>query len=133
MDDQSNPSPHTPQKILKPRRLALLATVATLSMAVLVIGTGGYRPLNLPAWTAAAHAAETSQAPAGFADLVAKVKPAVISVRVKIDADRSDAMVQRESQRSDQDQSGSPFEQFFSKRFGFGGPNGQQFGPNGQQ
>jgi serine protease Do len=128
MDDQSNPSHHTPQKILKPRRLALLATVAGISMAVLVVGTGGYRPLNLPAWTAAAHAAETSQTPAGFADLVAKVKPAVISVRVKIDADASNAMVQRESQRSDQDQSGSPFEQFFSKRFGFGGPNGQQFG-----
>jgi serine protease Do len=97
-------------------------------MAVLVVGTSGYQPLNLPAWTASAHAAEASQTPAGFADLVAKVKPAVISVRVKIDADGSNAMVQRESQRSDQDQSGSPFEQFFSKRFGFGGPNGQQFG-----
>src|ERR1700736_2527137 len=119
MDDQSNPSPHTPQQILKPRRLALLATVATLSMAVLVIGTGGYRPLNLPAWTAAAHAAETSQAPAGFGDLVAKVKPAVISVRVKIDDDGGNPMVsERDSDGADPDQSGSPFEQFFSRQFG---------------
>jgi serine protease Do len=129
MDDQSNPSPHTLQKILKPRRRVWLATVAGLGMAALVIGTGGYQ--NLPAWPAAAHAAEASQqAPAGFADLVAKVKPAVISVRVRIEADAGNAMVQRESQRSDQDQSGSPFEQFFSKRFG--GPNGQQFGFGGQ-
>jgi serine protease Do len=129
MDDQSNPTPHTSPKILKPRRRVWLATVAGLGMAALVVGTGGYRPFNLPAWTASAHAAETSsQTPAGFADLVAKVKPAVISVRVKIDADGSDAMVQRESQRSDQDQSGSPFDQFFQKRFGFDGRHGQQFG-----
>ena len=128
MDDQSTPSHHTPQKILKPRRRAWLATVAGLGVAVLVVGAGGYRPLNLPAWTASAHAAETAQTPAGFADLVAKVKPAVISVRVKIDADGSNAMVQREGQRSDQDQSASPFEQFFSQRFGSRGRNGSQFG-----
>jgi len=35
---------------------------------------------------ATANAAESMQRPAGFADLVAKVKPAVISVRVKVDA-----------------------------------------------
>ena len=35
---------------------------------------------------AAASAAESMQRPVGFADLVAKVKPAVISVRVKVDA-----------------------------------------------
>jgi serine protease Do len=132
MDDQSNPSHPTPPKILKPRRRVWLASVAALTMAVLVVGAGGYRPLDLPAWTASAHAAEASQTSAGFADLVAKVKPAVISVRVKIDADGSNGLVsQRESQRSDQDQSGSPFDQFFSKQFGFRGPN-QQFGSGGQ-
>ncbi len=87
MDDQSNNPHHAPRQILKPRRLTLMASVAALSMAVLVVGPGGYRPFNLPAWTASAHAAETTQNPAGFADLVAKVKPAVISVRVKIDED----------------------------------------------
>src|SRR5215469_8638310 len=35
---------------------------------------------------AAANAAEIAQRPAGFADLVEKVKPAVISVRVKVKA-----------------------------------------------
>jgi serine protease Do len=124
MDDQSNTSRRAPRKFLKPRRLALLASVAGLSMAVLVIGPGGYRPLNLPAWTASAQAAETAQAPQGFGDLVAKVKPAVISVRVKIDDDgQNTAVSERDSQGSDPDQSGSPFDQF-SRQFGFGVPNG---------
>jgi serine protease Do len=124
MDDQSNTSHRAPRKFLKPRRLALLASVAGLSMAVLVIGPGGYRPLNLPAWTASAQAAETAPTPQGFGDLVAKVKPAVISVRVKIDDDgQNTAVSERDSQGSDPDQSSSPFDQF-SRQFGFGGPNG---------
>jgi serine protease Do len=124
MDDQSNPSLSAPRKFLKPRRLALLASVAGLSMAVLVVGPGGYRPLNLPAWTASAHAAEAAQAPAGFADLVSRVKPAVISVRVKVDDDAlNTAVSQRGSQGTDPDQSDSPFDQFFSRQFGFRGPS----------
>jgi hypothetical protein len=44
----------------------------------------------MPAWSFAAQAAEpASQPAAGFADLVAKVKPAVISVRVKLDEPQS--------------------------------------------
>jgi serine protease Do len=125
MNDQSNNPDRAQRKILQPRRLALLASVAGLSMAVLVIGPGSYRPLNLPAWTASAHAAETAQTPAGFGDLVARVKPAVISVRVKIDDDGGNAMVsQRDSDGADPDQSGSSLDQFFSRRFGFGVPNG---------
>src|SRR5580698_2318543 len=106
MDHQSNNPHHTPRKILKPRRLALLASVAGLGMAVLLVGPGGFRPFSLPA---AAHAAEMAQNPAGFADLVAKVKPAVISVRVKID-DNGDntALLQRNDQGTDSDQSVSP-------------------------
>jgi len=52
---------------------------------VLLAEPGGFRgAMNLPAWSSSAQAAETiPQHPAGFADLVAKVKPAVISVRVK--------------------------------------------------
>ena len=123
MDDQSNPSHRAARKVLKPRRLALLASVTGLSMAILVIGPGGYRPFNLPAWTASAHAAETNQTTAGFADLVAKVKPAVISVRVKIDGDGDNSPVsQRDDDGSNSDQPGSPFEQF--RQFGFRGQNG---------
>jgi serine protease Do len=125
MNDQSNPSPLAPRKILKPRRLALLASVAGLSMAVLVVGPGGYHALNLPAWTGSAHAAEATQNPnpAGFADLVAKVKPAVISVRVRIDEDADNALVsQHNGEGMNSDQPGSPFDQF-SEQFGFRGPN----------
>jgi serine protease Do len=122
MDQQSNNSHPAPHQILKPRRLTLLASVAALSMAVLVVGPGGYRPFNLPAWTASAQAAETIQNSAGFADLVAKVKPAVISVRVKIDGDAENGAAMQ-NERMDSGQSGSPFEQQF-KQFGFRVPNG---------
>jgi serine protease Do len=115
MHDQPNTPPVAPRKILKPRRLALLASVAGLGVAVLVAGPGGYG-LNLPGFAASAQAAETAQATTGFADLVAKVKPAVISVRVRIDEDAGDAaMIQHESSR-DSDQSGSPFDHFFGSR-----------------
>jgi len=119
MNDQSNTPPVAPRKILRPRRLALLASVAGLSMAVLAAGpVANY----LPVWTASAHAAEaTAQAPAGFADLVGKVKPAVISVRVKIDEDGGNAAVTQRDSDENSDQSGSP-EQFFFKKFR--GPNG---------
>ena len=121
MSDQPNTSPPAPRKILKPRRLVLLASVAGLGIAVLAGGPGGYLPLNLPAWTASAHAAETTtQAPAGFADLVSKVKPAVISVRVKIDQDGGNAAVIQRDSDENSDQSGSPFDRFFRQ---FGGPN----------
>jgi serine protease Do len=122
MNDQSSSSHRAPRKILKPRRLALLASAAGLGMAVLVAGPSGY--LLLPALTASAHAAETAPNTAGFGDLVAKVKPAVISVRVKIDGDADNAAVsQRDGEDMNQDQSGSPFDQF-SQQFGFRGPNG---------
>ncbi|SDT55218.1 Do family serine endopeptidase [Bradyrhizobium canariense] len=122
MNDQTN-TPHlTPRKVLKPRRLALLASAAGLSLAVLAAGPGGYLPFNLPAWTSSAHAAETTQNTPGFADLVAKVKPAVISVRVKIDGDTENgASVQKEGMNSDE--SDSQLDQF-SKQFGFRIPNG---------
>jgi len=73
------------KKGLSARRLALLASAAGLGFAVVVAGPSSYRTLGLPSWTTSAHAADAEHAPAGFADLVAKVKPAVISVRVKIE------------------------------------------------
>ena len=63
MNDQSNTTQHAPGKILKPRRLTLLASAAGLSMAILLVGPGGYRPFNLPAFTASAHAAEDGANP----------------------------------------------------------------------
>jgi serine protease Do len=62
------------------RRLALLASVTGLGAAMLLVG-----PMSFPPSSPAAAASAAEQAPGSFADLVAKVKPAVISVRVKID------------------------------------------------
>src|ERR1041385_1662429 len=83
------PAPHLPQKRrgLSARRIILLATtVAGLGAAALVIApsfnVGGYPSAIAQNLTEQAHRVP---APVGFADIVEKVKPAVISVRVKID------------------------------------------------
>ena len=68
---------------LSMRRLILLATVANLGVAAVVVG--GSPQSFFPALPTAS-AAENAQRPVGFADLVEKVKPAVISVRVKMAA-----------------------------------------------
>jgi serine protease Do len=65
------------------RRLVLLASAAGLAIAAVAAGPSGFKS-NLPAFTTPARA-DSVQPSAGFADVVAKVKPAVISVRVKID------------------------------------------------
>src|SRR5271167_1163635 len=131
-------NPSNPQKprVLNARRVTLLATVAALGGAMLLAGPGGYRPSSL-AWTSTASAAAdtATQHPAGFADLVAKVKPAVISVRVKIEASAAPAMMQENSDDGDDNQQqvpaqpGSPFDKFF-QQFGdqFGQRGGQQSG-----
>lgn len=119
MNDQVNSVKS--RTILRPRRLALLGTVAALGMAVLVAAPGGHSPFNTASFIGPAQAAETAQTPPGFADLVAKVKPAVISVRVKIDQDNDkSAMLQQNRMQSDED---SPLDEF-SRQFGFRFPNG---------
>ena len=72
-------------RALSARRLVLLATVAGLGVAGATIGPNALHQAGPPTY-AAANAAENMQRPVGFADLVAKVKPAVMSVRVKVDA-----------------------------------------------
>ena len=106
--------------VLKPRSLALLGSVAVLGVAVLAAAPGGYSLFNASIVSPARAAEATSQAPIGFADLVAKVKPAVISVRVKIEQSDKNAMLQQNRMDSDEN---APLDQFM-KRFGFGVPNG---------
>ena len=74
---------NSPQrKALKAPRVTLIASVASGMAALLLGAPGGYRNTrHLAAWSSSALAAETMQQ-RGFGDLVAKVKPAVISVRV---------------------------------------------------
>jgi serine protease Do len=100
-------------KVLAARRLTLLASVAGIGVAVM-LGGPGYGSPTPPAVTSPPQAVETVQHPAGFADLVAKVKPAVVSVRVKIDRT---SMSMNENGGDN-----TPFDQFF-RQFGF--DNGQ--------
>jgi len=124
--NQPNP---TKARILPMRRLALLAT----TIAGLAVGGFLVAPTLSP-YAPMAQAQNLSQEaqhlarPSGFADIVEKVKPAVISVRVKM---RVDA----QSTSSDDElpfPKGSPMEKFF-KRFGMpegipNAPRGRQFG-----
>jgi serine protease Do len=122
-------------RALSPRRFVLLATVAALGMGGAAIGTGALHQAGLSTYTAAADSAEIKQRPVGFADLVEKVKPAVISVRVKVKAG-SEMMSFDGEMPSPKN---SPMERFF-RRFGmpeFGMPNDEdmpnhQLRPHGQ-
>src|ERR1700690_4005346 len=120
------PTPDKKSRVLSARRVILLATtIAGLGAAALVVAPG----LNLQGGYPAALAQNLSeqahrlQAPIGFADIVEKVKPAVISVRVKVDGGS-----QTNGLTSDEVPPG--LREFF-RRFGMPDtPNGQQ-GPHG--
>jgi serine protease Do len=110
----------TSRRILKPRRLALLGTVAALGVAVLAVSPAS-TPFGVSSLISPAQATESAATPAGFGDLVSKVKPAVISVRVKIDQDNDNSAMLQQN-RMDQD-GDLPFDQF-SRQFGFRFPDG---------
>ena len=115
------------------RRLILLASVATLGATALLAGSSNH--WQSAAGAVPANAAEFAmQRPVGFAEIVAKVKPAVISVRVKVSASAEPASLQDNRDDGGQRipaQPGSPLDKFF-RQFGdeFGQQFGQQFGPH---
>ncbi len=116
---------------LSAHRLTLLASATGLAIAILAAGPPDYDALSLPSWTTSAHAAGAVQSPAGFADIVTKVKPAVISVRVKIDESaKMTSMNENEEGKANPLQPGSPMEKFF-KQFGFPGMPNEM--PQGKQ
>jgi serine protease Do len=108
-------SVRNPRGFLAARHRALLAGVAGVGAVAVIAGTGIVPQASVPALSTAAYA-QTAARPAGFADLVEKVKPAVISVRVKIDGAQMMTFDGDEPM-----QPGSPFEQFFRR---FGMPDG---------
>jgi serine protease Do len=103
--DTINMTNHDARRPLTARRIVLLATASSLAAAAIFTGAS----LQDARWSSA-HAAEIAQRPAGFADLAEKVKPAVISVRVKTDADAKKAAVDGSSPNSRMEQ--------FLRRFG---------------
>ena len=123
---QSNSHNSDKPKVLMARRLALMASVAALGLAVIVGAPAAYRNLDLSP-IAPAHAAEAQQGPAGFADLVAKVKPAVISVRVRIEESANTNGFGGNGNSNNPFPPGSPMEKFFQQFGGFPNmPQGKQ-------
>ena len=128
MNPSDNPAPKH-RGVLSARRIALLATtIAGLGAAAFVAAPD----FNISAGYPVAHAQNLTEqahklpAPTGFADIVAKVKPAVFSVRVRID-DKGDSGV-----TSDNKQIPPGLRDFF-RRFGMPDmPNGQQGQGQGQ-
>jgi len=116
---------------LRSRRILLLRRAAFLATAITGIGAAALllAPNSLSRFATTAQAQNLTeqvqqlpQKPVGFADIVEKVKPAVISVRVKIDRPVA-------SNNSDEElpfPPGSPFEKFF-RQFGMPHmPNGHE-------
>jgi len=120
-----HPANHLSARVLPLRRLALLATT------IAGVAVGGFLVApSLTPYAPQAQAQDLSREaqqvarPIGFADIVEKVKPAVISVRVKM----------RTAQSSSDEElafpKGSPLEKFF-KRFGM--PEGMPNMPRGRR
>jgi serine protease Do len=80
VSERSAPNSRT----FSPRRIALAASVAGLGATVLFAGPSLAPQSGLGLLAGQAYA-QSLQRPVGFADIVEKVKPAVISVRVKMD------------------------------------------------
>jgi serine protease Do len=101
------------------RKMALMASVVTgLGTAVYGVSpsSGGFDIFGSPAHAQANNAVSSAAQPQGFADVVERVKPSVISVKVTMRERAGDAV-----NKSDDDGSGSPMERFFRQ---FGGPDG---------
>ena len=94
-------------------RLVLLTSVAGIGAIVALGGPMGYGGVQLPAWISSARAADGQQQAAGFADLVTKVRPAVISVRVKMNETSNTADMKSNGEDMRPFMQGSPFEKFF--------------------
>jgi serine protease Do len=118
MNDHTQPS----RRILSARRFGLLATtIAGFGAAAFFVAPGLTPNTAFPAGPAHAQnlsleAQKLPQRPVGFADIVAKVKPAVISVRVKIDRPANSSLSSNENPFPP----GSPMDRFFKR---FGAPN----------
>src|SRR6202049_3026688 len=123
-DLSSLPSYRQPRRsLLSARKFALMASV----VAGLGVAVYGFSPSPGPVdiFSSPAHAQVNNevrqvQKPVGFADIVERVKPSVISVKVNI----NEKVAKDDGANKDDDspfQPGSPMERFFRR---FGGPDG---------
>ena len=130
IDLSSLPSYRAPRRsFLSARRLALMASV----VAGLGVAVYGFGPSSGPVdiFSTSAHAQVNNEVskvaqPIGFADIVERVKPSVISVKVNI----NEKVAKNDNGDNDDSpfQPGSPMERFFRR---FGGPDGMPPGMRG--
>ncbi len=125
IDLSSLPSYRQPRRsLLSARKFALMASV----VAGLGVAIYGFIPSHGPVdiFSSPAHAQVNNEVrkverPVGFADIVERVKPSVISVKVNI----TEKLAKDDSSNNNNDDSpfqpGSPMERFFRR---FGGPDG---------
>jgi serine protease Do len=116
------------RSLFSARKFALMASVAA-GLGVAVYGFGpSHDPANI--FSSPAHAQVNNEVrkvekPVGFADIVERVKPSVISVKVNI----AEKVAKDDSSNEDSPfQPGSPMERFFRR---FGGPDGLPPGMRG--
>lgn len=109
------------RSVFSARRIALMASV----VAGLGVAVHGFSPSTSPAdlFSSPAHAQVNNEVkkverPIGFADIVERVKPSVISVKVNI---KEKTASNDDGDDSSPFQPGSPMERFFRR---FGGPDG---------
>jgi serine protease Do len=128
-DLSSRPPVQTPRRSLfSARKFALMASV----VAGLGVAAYGFGPSHGPVdiFSSTAHAQVNNEVskvdkPVGFADIVERVKPSVISVKVNI----NEKVAKDDSGNDDSPfQPGSPMERFFRR---FGGPDGLPPGMRG--
>src|ERR1700716_989994 len=129
-DLSSLPSYQAPRRSLfAARKFSLMASVvAGLGVAVYGFGPSPV-PVNIfsnPAHAQVNNEVRKVEKPAGFADIVERVKPSVISVKVNI----NEKVAKDDSSGNDASlfQPGSPMERFFRR---FGGPDGLPPGMRG--
>jgi serine protease Do len=132
IDLSSLPSYRQPRRsLLSARKLALMASVvAGLGIAVYGFSpsSGPVNVLTTPAHAQVANEVRKVQQPVGFADIVERVKPSVISVKVNLNE-----KIAKGDDSNDDDtpfQPGSPMERFFRR---FGGPDGLPPGMRGRR
>jgi len=131
-DLSSRPPFQAPRRSLfSARRFALMASVVA-GLGIAAYGFGSSQgPVDI--FTSTAHAQVNNevskvQKPVGFADIVERVKPSVISVKVNI----NEKVATKDDSGGNNDESpfqpGSPMERFFRR---FGGPDGMPPGMRG--
>ena len=115
------------RSIFSARKFALMASVvAGLGAAVYGFGpsAGPLNVLSTPAQAQVNNDIRSVAQPVGFADIVERVKPSVISVKVNI----TQKVAKDDSDEDTPFQPGSPMERFFRR---FGGQDGLPPGPRG--